>query len=264
MVTELVPLLSEERRPTVSVVLPAYDESDSVDKTLIRVFNLMENTKLPYEIVFVDDGSRDDTRQKAMKFAKTSRLRVVGYSENMGKGYALKHGTMYVSGDYVVFLDSDMDIGPVNMERYLECARDADFAIASKRHPESRVIQPSSRKMLSLAFHVLVRVLIGVPVSDSQTGLKVCRIESLRKVLPLLAVKQYAFDVEMLTVAHLLRMKIIELPVNIHMGSHFNLKSIARMFLDILGIAYRLRIIRWYQKSLRRSNIECKPFANLQ
>jgi len=75
----------------------------------------------------------------------------------------------------------------------------------------------------------------------------------------LLSVKRYAFDVEVLTVAHLLGMRIVELPVDIRMNARFKLKDVARMGVDLLGIAYRLKVKRWYQENLNKRHVEYKP-----
>lgn len=249
--------------PSVSVILPAYNESENVGKILSAISTSLTNVDLPYEIVFVDDGSLDNTREMASKVLLGSHVKIVGYPHNMGKGYALKYGAMFARGKYVVFMDSDLDINPSEIGKYLRLTQEGDILIASKRHPESHVVQPVMRRALSLGFHILVKFLTGVPVSDTQAGLKVFRTESLKKMLPLLSVKRYAFDVEVLTVAHLIGMRIVELPVNIHMNARFKLKNSVVMVIDLLGIAYRLRIRRWYQKNLNNHHAEYKSLINL-
>ena len=72
----------------------------------------------------------------------------------------------------------------------------------------------------------------------------------MRRMFRLLAVKKYAFDVELLTLARLLDYSFVEMPVNIKLSSWFSPIDALRMFIDLLGIAYRLRIIRWYQKKI--------------
>ena len=105
------------------------------------------------------------------------------------------------------------------------------------------------RMFLSLGFNVLERLLTGMRATDSQAGLKAARSEALYKVLPLLSVKRYAFDAELLAVASLFDFKIVELPVNIDLRATFSARQVFRMLIDLLGIAYRLRIRRWYQRN---------------
>ena len=86
-------------------------------------------------------------------------------------------------------------------------------------------------------------------LKDTQVGLKAIRRNVFVNIFPRLAVKRYAIDVELLTVAKLFNLKVVELPVNMRIECSFNVKELFRMFIDLLGIAYRLRVIRWYESS---------------
>ncbi len=130
---------------------------------------------------------------------------------------------------------------------YVDALETADFVIGSKRHPLSTVRTPTMRRFLSLGFNILERLLTGVNATDTQAGLKAARSSALYQVLPLLSVKRYAFDAELLAVASLFNFKIKELPVNIDLKATFSARQVFRMLIDLLGIAYRLRIKRWYQ-----------------
>lgn len=207
----------------------------------------------------MDDGSVDQTRAEASTAANDSHVKVVGYGKNMGKGYAIKYGVNFASNQYLVLMDSDMDIKPSNLKMYVDSLKHADVAIGSKRHPQSKVSQPIMRKFLSLGFHSIVMLLTGLRVSDTQAGLKVFRTDVLQRVSKLLSVKKYAFDVEVLVVARLLDFKIVELPVNVEMDVQFRVRHIVRMFVDLLGIAYRLRLIRWYHKNMNGASMEYSP-----
>jgi hypothetical protein len=124
------------------------------------------------------------------------------------------------------------------------------IVLASKRHPDSKVSAPLMRRFLSYGFHCLVILLTGVRVSDTQSGFKAFRREALAKIMTLVSVKRYAFDVEVLVVTKLLKLRIAELPVKIRLGSLFSARQVFRMLVDLLEITYRLRVIRWYQKNL--------------
>ena len=105
-------------------------------------------------------------------------------------------------------------------------------------------------KFLSLGFNILERALTGVRATDTQAGLKAAKSATLYRILPLLSVKKYAFDAELLAVASLLDLRIRELPVFIQLRASFSIRKVFRMLIDLLGIAYRLRIKRWYQKNM--------------
>ncbi len=94
----------------------------------------------------------------------------------------------------------------------------------------------------------------GVPLKDTQSGLKAMRKSAFINIFPKLAVKRYAFDVELLAVAHLYGLKIVEMPVNIKLNAKFNSREMYHMFLDLLGIAYRLRISHWYERKIPRKD----------
>jgi glycosyltransferase involved in cell wall biosynthesis len=235
----------------LSFVVPAYNEEDFIEGTLGALEAIIKGKNLPYEIVVVDDGSLDGTLAKAVRYAKRNgHVKVVSYLKNMGKGHAVKTGFMQTSGDVVVFADSDMEIDLVTISKYLEALEHGDIVIASKRHSDSRVEVPLSRKILSISFNGLVRLLTGVPLNDTQSGLKAMKKNAFVDIFPRLAVKRYAFDVELLAVAHLYDLKVVEMPVSIKLDASFKPKEIWHMFVDLLGIAYRLRVIHWYQRQL--------------
>jgi len=235
-------------RPELSLILPAYNEGDTIEVVVERVDRAVGKTGLGYELIVVDDGSVDDTRIKVINYAdNNAHVRVVGYGRNMGKGHAIKTGFAHARGDAVVFIDSDLEIDPRQITHYVEALRHGDVVVASKWHPQSRVEVPLMRKFLSYGFNVLVRLLTGIRLRDTQTGLKAVRRKALEKVFSRLAVKRFAFDVELLAVANLYSLKIVELPVNIRMCGLFNLREVWRIFIDLLGIAYRLRVLKWYQ-----------------
>jgi hypothetical protein len=154
----------------------------------------------------------------------------------------------------VIFADSDMEIDLRTISEYLDALKHGDIVIASKRHDESRVDVPVSRRILSEVFNGLVRLLTGVPLKDTQSGLKAMKKSAFVDIFPRLAVKRYAFDVELLAVAHLYGLKVVEMPVNIKLEASFKPKAMWHMFIDLLGIAYRLRIIHWYQRPLPEKN----------
>lgn len=235
----------------LSFVIPAYNEEDSIENTLGTLDEVVKNKKLQYEIVVVDDGSRDKTWSKASRYAnKNGHVKVLRYPNNLGKGHAITTGFMTAKGEAVVFADSDRDIDFAKISCYIEALQHGDIIIGSKWHPDSTVSMSLARKILSHGFNVLVRFLTGSKVRDTQVGLKAMKREAFMDIFPRLAVKRYAFDVELLVVAHLYGLKVIELPVCLELNASFKLRDICRMFVDLLGIAYRLRVLRFYQRSV--------------
>jgi dolichyl-phosphate beta-glucosyltransferase len=225
----------------LSFVVPAYNEEAFVESTLRALDEVVKNMMLLHEIVVVDDGSQDKTLANAISYAKRNgHVEVVNYVKNMGKGHAVKTGFMQATSEMAVFADCDLEIDLSTISRYLAALEHGDIVITSKWHPDSAVAMSLARKIMSHSFNVIVQLLTVVPLKDTQAGLKAMKKSAFVDIFPGLAVKRYAFDVELLAVAHLYGLKVVEMPVNIKMDASFKLSDIGKMFVDLLGITYRL------------------------
>jgi len=250
--------------PKLSIVVPAYKEEKNIYKT---IFDILHSHKdLPYEteVIVVVDGSPDRTAEEARRH-DSPLVKVLEYTPNHGKGYALKYGVKHARGDIITFADAGGDFDPKQFDRcvLLMEAFDADFVIGSKRHPASRVEYPPLRRLYSWGYQRLVRLLFGLNVTDTQTGLKFLRRRVAVDVVPRVLVKQYAFDLEMLVVAHQLGYRrIFEAPVDLVFNgntSGINYKAIRNMFLDTFAIFYRARILDYYRKQWRKEKGKVQP-----
>lgn len=235
----------------ISVILPAYNEEDSIGDVIKETVKALNEITYSWEIVVVDDGSKDSTFAIAKEFAKNDRrIRAISYGRNMGKGFALKYGFEHSRGDLVVFMDADLDLHPRQIKKFIEVMEreKADVVVGSKRHPESKVNYPLKRRVLSDIYFLMVKTLFNLGVRDTQVGLKLFKRKVLRDVMPRILVKRYAFDVEVLANAVRRGYKIVEAPVELNFGfsSNINWKEIWRMFVDTLAIAYRMYIRRYY------------------
>jgi len=202
----------------------------------------------------MDDGSKDDTYQKARNFAASHLNVCVRRNQtNFGKGRTLKKAFRHAVGEYIVFLDADLDLHPQQVQALFAVMRkeNADVVIGSKRHPESKVNYPLQRKIISNGYYYFIRVLFGLPVRDTQTGLKIFRRKVLKDVFPKVLIKRYAFDLELLVIAHHLKYKIVEAPVTLHFQRSFGrikIKDILAAWRDTLAVFYRLYILHYYDK----------------
>lgn len=236
----------------VSVILCAYNEGRVIWDTIARVDDVMRRSRLNYEILVVDDGSEDDTRQKAVRYMEergNGCLKVIGYEVNRGKGNAIKTGFAHARGKFVVVVDSDLDVDPALIPRYIEALKESDVAVASKWHPQSHTRVSLKREILSFGFNILSRISTGIKLKDTQTGLKAFRREVLERLAPKLVVNRYAFDLELIGACNHSGYKIVELPVNVRINSMVCFREILKMALDMLKIGYRLRVLKCYQRS---------------
>lgn len=247
----------------VSIIIPIYKQEKTIKVDLENICATMSKTRWDYEVIGVVDGSPDGSYKEAKK-AKSPNLQIYKYDVNKGKGYAVRYGMARATGDYVSFIDSGMDIDPNGISMLLEHMEwyNADIIVASKKHPVSQVNKyPFMRKIYSLIYYLLVKILFGLNLKDTQTGLKVYKHQVLEKVLPRLLVKRFAFDIEILAVARYLGFKrIYEAPVKVRLGfdnTNFSTllifdKNIQRMIIDTLAIFYRLRILNYYGDTSKR------------
>jgi glycosyltransferase involved in cell wall biosynthesis len=235
---------------TISVIIPVYNEESKISSFLSHVKRVLSETLLDFELIVINDGSTDDTELVILEEEKLdNRVKVLSYKQNRGKGHAVRLGVLNSKGDVVSFLDGDLDISPSEINNYIKELEACDLVIASKSHPLSVINAPIVRKILSKMFSMLVRLAVGINIKDTQSGLKVGNGVALRKIFNVMLVKRYAFDVEMLAIASRLNLKIKESPINITLDCSFKIQEIFRMFVDVLAISYRLRIISFYQKS---------------
>lgn len=243
----------------LSIIVPAYKQEKTIKKDLQRIENVLRQIRYDYEVICVVDGKIDKTFDNAKK-ARSRKIKVVGYDENKGKGHAVRYGMARAKGDPVAFIDAGMEIDPNGISMILEHMEwyKADIIVGSKRHPASQVKYPLGRKIISRLYQLFVRFFTGLNVSDTQAGLKIFRRKVLEDVLPRLLVKQYAFDLEMLTVAHRLGYRrIFEAPVKISYNfedlTHAATReAMKKALIDTLAIIYRLRILRYYDDHNKR------------
>jgi glycosyltransferase involved in cell wall biosynthesis len=236
----------------LSVVVPAYREGRRIHDNLKRLIGELDQLGVTYEVVVVSDGNTDATVREARRLGSPV-VKIFHYPMNIGKGFALSLGVDQSVGDLVTFIDADMELDPANIKGFIELMQmnGCDAVIGSKRHPMSKVAYPEFRRLQSAVYQLLVRLLFNLNVRDTQTGLKLFRRQVLADAVPLLAIKKFAFDLELLVVASQLGYRnICEAPItlNYQFQSTVNLGSAWRVLWDTAAIFYRLRILRYYQR----------------
>ena len=251
--------------------MPAYNLSGRIGANLEKVESVLKRMDLTYEILPVDDGSSDGTAGVLRDWAASGAAgvrRPVILERNVGKGGALKAGFMASRGELVLLLDGDLEILPGYIPGFLDVmdSEKADIVIGSKRHPKSRVRYPWHRRFASSVYFSLVRFFIGIPVTDTQTGMKLFRREVLGEALDRMLVKAYAFDLELLSIAYGRGARIAEAPVAIRFGDGFgalSLRTVRQMLADSLAVFYRLRLLNYYAHVEVPPPLEGKPLVSV-
>jgi len=239
----------------LSIIIPVYKQEKTIIKDIKNVKRALDNIRYNYEIIIIIDGIVDSSLSKIKK-ANIKNVRYYAYRKNRGKSYAIRTGMNKAKGDYVIFLDSGMEIDPNGISMLLEHMEwySADIIVGSKRHLASQINYPLSRKILSNCYYYFVKIFFGIKVHDTQAGIKIFKKSVLKKVLPRLIEKNFAGDLEILVVADALGFKrIYEAPIKMDytassITSAATLKAIRGIFIDTLAIFYRKNILRYYKK----------------
>jgi len=244
----------------LSVIVPIYKQEKTIEQDLINIDQTLQKIRYDYEIIAIVDGKNVDNSYKLAKKCKISKLKVFTYNRNKGKGYAVRYGMAHTIGDYIAFIDAGMEIDPNGISMVLEHMEwyNADIIVASKKHPASQINYPLQRRIISFGAFLIAKILLGITIHDTQAGLKIFKRKVLKKVLPRLLVKNYAFDLEILSVANRLGFKrIYEAPVKLHYSfddlTHATgLKTIYNSLIAALSVFYRLRILHYYDDQNKR------------
>lgn len=243
----------------ISFIIPIYNKEQILFKTLSSVLKNIQLAGIDdFEIIAVDDGSRDKSLAEAVRFKKLNnykrKIHIYSYTKNIGKGFALKYGFLKSKGDPVIFVDGDMDIDTNQILKTLNIFAEnrTDILVGSKYLPQSRTYYPFNRYVYSRILKFLTRVMFNLSVSDTQVGLKIFRRGVLDKILPLIIVKRFATDLEILAVAHMYGYRITEAPVIIRHSSanssSINIWAVKNFLQDMLAIFYRKNLMHYYYK----------------
>jgi glycosyltransferase involved in cell wall biosynthesis/Tfp pilus assembly protein PilF len=238
----------------ISILVPAFNEADRILSNTREIRKHVAGLGYDFEIIIVDDGSDDDTYEILELLSRTIKdVRPYRSTLNKGKGMALREASLKAKGDLIVFLDADLELHPRLIKDMLDRmkAADADVVLGSKRHPDSKLRYPWRRRILSNLYYLVNKVLFGIPVKDTQTGIKVFKKEVLDRVIPKLIEKEYAFDLELIVNVHALGYKIIEAPIVLDYARKFGRiggRAFVRTAIDTLAIYYRLKILKYYDR----------------
>jgi len=208
----------------LSILIPAYNESTRLPATLLRMDEYLATRDFSHELVIVDDGSRDNTRDVVRDFAATRNwVRLVhyddeaGHPQNRGKGFAVRTGVQAAVGRDILFSDADLSTPIEEMEKLLPpiSRGDCDIAIASRALPDSdlAIHQPFYREWMGRCFNRVVQALAVPGVKDTQCGFKAFRGEVAKRLFGLAQVDGFGFDPEILYLAMKLGYSIREIPV---------------------------------------------------
>ena len=243
---------------SLSIIIPAYNEETRLPSTLLEVTNYLAASEWrPVEILVVDDGSSDGTVQVAQRHAesvarKGCRIRVLRNPGNHGKGFAVRHGMQEGVGDWLLFTDADLSTPIAELEKLWAAVQGGDVAVAIGSRALDRsligVRQPEFRERAGQIFNWVMRMVLRLPLHDTQCGFKLFRQDAARAVFERQQLDRFGFDAEALFIARKLGFEIREVPVrwNDVAGSKVSMLSGARGFADLVRV--RLNDLRGIYK----------------
>ncbi|MGD0566239.1 MAG: dolichyl-phosphate beta-glucosyltransferase [Candidatus Goldiibacteriota bacterium] len=227
----------------VSIIIPAYNEEKRLPATLQKISAFIKKKKLKAEIIVVDDGSTDNTSGAALAF-KGAKIRVIKNPGNMGKGYSVKNGAMGASGDIILFTDADLSTPIKHLEEFIAFHKKGyDVVIASRDLVESKVMVPQShlREFGGKFFNLMVRVVTGLMVHDTQCGFKSFTKKAAGIIFPRQTIFNFGFDVELLYIASRRGLSIKESAVEWYNDSATKVKFLrdsVKMFAELFIIRF--------------------------
>jgi glycosyltransferase involved in cell wall biosynthesis len=230
--------------PAISIVVPAYEEEDRLSDPLRRIFAFVETERLAAEVIVVDDGSKDNTKETAERVcAEYSEIlsKVVRYEENRGKGYAVKIGLQASNAGIAIFSDADLSTPIEELYKLVKPIEDGEFDVAFGSRALDRSLigthQPWRREQGGKVMNLIIRTMSGLKFFDTQCGFKAFNMKKFRPLLEVMTIDRFGFDVEFLFVAQYHNLRLKEIPVrwNNVEGSKVNVFRDTRRMISELG-----------------------------
>jgi len=233
--------MKEEALRDFSIIIPVYNEAGRVPKNIDAIFGFLETLGWTTEVIFVNDGSTDDTGKVLESYQKDLGFKVVGYQKNRGKGYAVRQGALAAAGRWIVFFDIDLATPITELGKLPPLAAGPNSVIiGSRRLAGSRIERGESkiRTLLGKGFGLLSKIFVP-EITDFTCGFKAFRREAAREIFGAARINRWAFDTEILFIAKLKGFSIKQIPVS---WRHDN-DSRVRVLRDILRSAVELLLI---------------------
>lgn len=226
----------------LSIVIPAYNEEKRIPATLLDIDQKLKNKNFNYEILVVDDGSKDNTVQVVKNLKnKIANLNIIENPENHGKGWGVCRGMLLASGKYALFMDADNSTTIDQFDNFLPYFNEGyDVVIGSIWIEGAKINEKAGfyRRLLGKISKLIIRIVLGLNILDTQRGFKAFKKEVINPIFSRQTIWRWGFDFEILYIAKKLGYKIKEVPViwNNPGESKVKLSSYFSTLLDLLKV----------------------------
>ena len=207
-------------KPEISIVIPAYHESERIGRPLNTILEYISTTGLNAEIIVVDDGSSDatsDVAKEALATMPNVDSTVVRYEPNRGKGFAVKTGLQKAQADIALFTDADLSTPISEMPKLIDPIKAGEFDVTFGSRAMDRSLigthQPWRREQGGKVMNLIIRKMSGLNFQDTQCGFKAFSMPKFRPLLDMMTIDRFGFDVEFLFVAQYNGLRLKEVPV---------------------------------------------------
>ncbi len=234
-------------QPYLSIIIPAYNEAERIPKTLLDIDRRLEHAEYSYEILVVNDGSKDNTAEIVRNMTKAVRnLKVIDLKDNLGKGAAVRQGMLLSSGKIRLFTDADNSTSIDQFNGMMPFFKEGfDVIIGSRAIAGAKLdpAEPIFKQIPGKLGNLFIQALLLPGIWDTQCGFKAFTDEAAEKIFTISKITGWGFDVEILSLAKLKSYKIKEIPVywvndtRSHVG--------ASAYLKVLSETIKIRLWLW-------------------
>lgn len=199
----------------LSIIIPVYNEAKRVHN-IEKIFDYLKSKKYKSEVVVVNDGSVDQTLKLLNQIKKNSKIKIISYQKNQGKGFAIKQGMLSSKGKYRLFLDVDLSTPIEEFEKFISKLSKSDIVIATRKKTGARVKvhQPFLRENMGKGFTFLSQKTLGLKISDFTCGFKCFSDKAAQDIFSKAQINRWGFDSEILFLANKYKYSVTEVPVN--------------------------------------------------
>ena len=242
---------TKNKKPDFSLILPCYNEGPHLDESVKKIVETLAISKFSYEIILIDDKSKDNTAQHIKNIVKNHQhLQGFFHKKNLGRGGTVKKGILKAKGKVVGFIDVDLEVSPVYIPYFVSRILNGQAEVTTGHRTYRETLISLPRVISSRSYSFLVKKILGVPLHDTETGYK---FFDRQKILPILKKTRnpgWFWDTEIMTIAYYQGLKIKELPVLF--TRRFDKQSTVRIIPDALDYfvnlcCFRQRVKKGFQ-----------------
>ncbi len=242
------PTLNSKFKYDFSIIIPMFNEANRIEKTLRSVDSYIKGKKESFEIITVNDGSKDETFKKVSEL-EISNLKNINLEKNHGKGYAVREGVLSCQGRIIIFMDADNSTHISELDKVKVFLNNYDIVIGSRKlNPEKVTLKQGWFRILISRIGYTLSLSLVDNIRDTQCGFKLFKSPIAKELFKKQRISRFGFDLEILSIAQHYNLKIKEVPIiwaNDVNSSFKPWKDVPRSLKDFLTIHYNLIIGRY-------------------